>query len=146
MKLRALALLLVLANLGFFIWTQGWLDALTGARAAGDHEPEHMARQFQPQLLRVLPGAAGAAAMAGSAVAAATACIEAGPFTMAEAETALAQWRERGVQTARIVQRMQPGDDAMVRIENADAALAARLAQNEGAPAPFGKAFARCEN
>ena len=26
MKLRALAVLLLLANLGFFAWTQGWLD------------------------------------------------------------------------------------------------------------------------
>lgn len=143
MKLRALALLLVLANLGFFIWSQGWLDALTGARAAGDHEPERMARQFQPQLLRVLPGAAGAAAMAGSAVAAAT-CLEAGPFTMAEADAALAQWRERGVQTARIARREQQSGGAMLRIEDTDATLTARLAQIDGAAAPLGKAFAPC--
>lgn len=142
MKLRVLALLLVIANLAFFVWSQGWLDTLTGTRAAGDHEPERMARQFQPQLLRVLPGAAGTAAMAGPT--AATACLEAGPFTPAEAETALAQWRERGVQTARIVPREPPGDDAMLRIEDADAALAARLAQIDHAGAPLGKAFAPC--
>lgn len=139
MKLRALALLLVLANLGFYIWSQGWLDALTGARGTG--EPERMARQVNPQLLRVLPEAQGVAAMAGSALAAA--CLEAGPFTAAEAGAALAQWRERGVPTARIVTRELPGDAAMLRIEDADAALAAQLAQGA---APFGKAFAPCAN
>lgn len=143
MKLRALALLLVLANLAFFIWSQGWLDGLTGARAAGDREPERMARQFEPQLLRVLPGAAGATAMAGSTALAAT-CLEAGPFSASEADAALAQWGDRGFQAARIVRREQPNGDAMLRIEDAEPALAARLAQIEGAAAPLGKPFTPC--
>ena len=142
MKLRAFALLLVLANLGFFIWSRGWLDALVGARATGDREPERMARQFQPQLLHVLPGAVGAAAMAGSAAAVAT-CLEAGPFTAAEAEAALAQWRQRGVAAARIVPAVNTGN-AMLRIEEADAALETRLTAITRDAAPLGKPFARC--
>lgn len=137
MKLRALALLLVLANLGFFIWSQGWQGA--GARGAGEREPERLARQVQPQLLRVLPGAQGAAAMAGPTLAGS--CLEAGPFTPAEAETALAQWRARGIQGVRIVTRDAAGDAAWLRTFDADAALAARLAQGN---APFGKPFEPC--
>lgn len=139
MKLRALALLLVLANLGFFIWSQGWLDASSGARGAGEREPERIARQVQPQLLRVLSEAEGAAAMAGPALT--RTCLEAGPFTTAEVETALAQWRARGAQSARIAPREPAGGAVMLRIDDADAALAARLAQGG---APFGKAFEPC--
>lgn len=147
MKLRALALLLVLANLGFYMWSQGWLDAVTGVRATGDREPERTARQFQPQVLRVLPGAEGAAAMAGSATPTAGGrCLEAGPFTPADADAALARWRERGVQTAGIVPREQPDGGLMLRVESADAALAAQLTATAGESGsmPFGKAFAPC--
>jgi hypothetical protein len=147
MKLRALALLLVLSNLGFYIWSQGWLDAVTGVRATGDREPERSARQFQPQVLRVLPSAAGAAAMAGGATpTAAGRCLEAGPFTPADADAALAQWRERGVQTASVVPRALAGGDLMLRVESANAALAAQLTATtvEAATLPFGKAFAPC--
>lgn len=148
MKLRALALLLALANVGFFAWSQGWLDAF-GARGAADREPDRIARQFQPQLLRVLPGAAGAAAMAGSPAAAAT-CLEAGPFAAEEADAALAQWRARGVSTARIAaaaaaaSATTAANGAMLRIDNADAALEARLAAIGTADAPLGRPFARC--
>lgn len=139
MKLRALALLLVLANLAFFIWAQGWLDGLIGSRALGEREPERMARQVEPQLLRVLPGAQGAAAMAGPTIA--SLCLEAGPFTPAEAEAALAQWHAQGAPAARIVARDAADGSAMLRIDDADAALAARLAQTA---APLGKRFAPC--
>ncbi len=139
MKLRALALLLVLANLAFFIWSQGWLDGLIGSRALGEREPERMARQVEPQLLRVLPGAQGAAAMAGPTIA--SLCLEAGPFTPAEAEAALAAWHERGVRSARSVPREASSDSVMLRIDDADAALAQRLALDA---APLGKPFAPC--
>ena len=107
MKLRALTLLLVLANLGFFAWTQGWLDAEVGVRARGDREPERLARQFQPQSLRIL--APGAAAVAMSASTGATACLEAGPYTPAEASAAesllqpalpVGSWARRNVEQA----------------------------------------------
>jgi hypothetical protein len=90
MKLRILVLLLLLANLGFFAWTQGWLDGAISVRAGGDREPERLAREFQPQRVRILASDEGAVAMAASAPApaAALSCLEAGPYTPAEARTA----------------------------------------------------------
>ncbi|HWH80737.1 MAG TPA: SPOR domain-containing protein, partial [Burkholderiaceae bacterium] len=82
--LRALIALLLLANLGYFAWSQGWLDAI-GLRASGDREPERLQRQVRPELVRILPP--GAASQA--AAAAAAACFEAGPFN--DTELAAAQ-------------------------------------------------------
>ena len=77
--LRALVAALLLANLAFFAWTQGWLDSVVGARAIGDREPERLLRQVRPETVRILP--ASAASAAGEA---ATACLEAGPFSDAD--------------------------------------------------------------
>jgi hypothetical protein len=52
--LRALALLLLLLNLVFFSWTQGWLDEVVGIKARGDREPERMARQVHPERIKLL--------------------------------------------------------------------------------------------
>ena len=91
--LRGLVVLLLLANLAFFAWTQGWgwLDAMVGTRAIGDREPERLARQVRPELVRILPaGSVGDAAPAAAAPApAALACLEAGPIS--EANLAAAQ-------------------------------------------------------
>lgn len=101
MKLARLALLLLVANAGFFAWSQGWLDGIIGLpRAQTEREPERLARQFQPHLLRVMPAQAASApngtrangaAQAASAAAGpqdALACLEAGPFTSADAAAA----------------------------------------------------------
>jgi len=107
MKLRALVLLLLLANLGFYAWTQGWLDGVVGLRAQGDREPERLARQFQPQSVRILPAGEGAAAMSAAAPAVGVSCLEAGPYTAAEAKLAEAllqpvlpagSWQRRNVE------------------------------------------------
>ena len=117
MRLARLALLLILANAGFFSWSQGWLDGVTFLRAQPEREPERLARQFQPHLLRVVsPGAApapaAAAAPAASAAATTTqdalACVEAGPFTPADAaaaEALLAPLLPAGSLTRRSVER-----------------------------------------
>ena len=76
--LRLLVVALLFANLAFYAWTQGWLDDVVGVRATGDREPERMARQVKPELIRVLPPQSAA-----SAVAKAT-CLEAGPFAANE--------------------------------------------------------------
>ncbi len=82
--LRALIAALLLANLAFFIWTQGWLDSFVGVRSTGDREPERMARQVRPETIRILPASA-----ATEAAPVAPACFEAGPF--GDAEIAAAQ-------------------------------------------------------
>ena len=87
--LRAVVLGLLLANLAFFAWTQGWLDSVVGIRSIGDREPERLLRQVHPELIRILPPLEAAAAPA-------PVCLEAGPFTATElvaAEAALrAAW------------------------------------------------------
>lgn len=77
--LRAAVLVLALANLAYWAWTQGWLDNIAGVRATGDREPERLLRQVQPQMLKVLPPASAASAGPVAAVAAPV-CLQAGPF------------------------------------------------------------------
>jgi hypothetical protein len=85
--LRAFVAALLVANLAFFAWSQGWLDAIVGVRSIGDREPERLLRQVHPELVRVL--SAGDAASAAAAPPP-FACLEAGPFTDAEVGAAQA--------------------------------------------------------
>lgn len=81
---------LLIANVVFYSWSQGWLDDVTGLRARGDREPERMLKQVRPESVRVVT--AQAVAAAASAAEARLACLEAGPFsndTIAAAESAL---------------------------------------------------------
>jgi hypothetical protein len=104
--LKALVLLLVLANLVFFAWTQGWIDGPTGVRAHGDREPERLGQQVQPELVQILPPQAIKAGLAPAAAALPTAapasmpvppaplaCLEAGPFSGTEVAAAEAAVR-----------------------------------------------------
>jgi hypothetical protein len=88
--LRSLLAALLVANLTFFAWSQGWLDSVIGVRSIGDREPERIARQVHPELVRVLP--AGAAASAPSPQST-LACLEAGPFSDADVGAARAAVR-----------------------------------------------------
>ncbi len=90
--LRALVVALLLANLAFFAWTQGWLDSMVGVRAIGDREPERLERQVQPERVRILPPGS-AAAVVPTALPVALACLEAGPFSDAELPAAQAAMR-----------------------------------------------------
>ena len=80
--LKALVALLLLANLVFFGWTRGWLDGLVGVSARGDREPERLSQQVNADRIVILSAA--------NAVLPATtvACLEAGPFSPAEATAA----------------------------------------------------------
>ena len=98
--LRALVIALLLANLAFYAWTQGWLDSVIGIRANSDREPERLARQVRPEIVRILPAAGSASTAAAGGAAAATtpaaapgglACLEAGPFSDSEITAAQAQ-------------------------------------------------------
>jgi len=85
--LRALVAVLLLANVAFFAWTSGWLDSVAGARAIGDREPERLARQVSPEIVRILPTSAGTPALASDSTEAMSdqpACFEAGPFNDAD--------------------------------------------------------------
>ncbi len=76
--LRLFVAALLFSNLVFYAWTQGWLDDVVGVRATGDREPERMARQVRPELIRVLPPQSAASAVAKAG------CLEAGPFAADE--------------------------------------------------------------
>lgn len=89
--LRAIVLVLLLANLGFWAWTQGQLDGVVGVRAQGDREPERLARQVRADSVHILPANA-ASAPSGAPGEPVLACLEAGPYTPAQiagAEAAL---------------------------------------------------------
>ena len=85
--LKALVVILLLANAAFFAWTQGWLDSAVGARAVGDRDTQRLAQQVRPDSVRVLP------AQEPPRPKPVTRCLEAGPFDAAQlsaAEAALA--------------------------------------------------------
>ena len=101
--MRLIVAALLIANLAFYAWTLGWLDDVVGVRAEGEREPERLARQVHPELIRTLsPAEAAAASGAVSGLTGGTPgrqegetstdCLQAGPFTPAEivpAEAAL---------------------------------------------------------
>ncbi|MBB4842895.1 hypothetical protein HNP55_001410 [Paucibacter oligotrophus] len=52
--LRALLLILIALNALLFGWTRGWLDEVLSFKARGDREPERVARQVNPEHVRLL--------------------------------------------------------------------------------------------
>lgn len=67
--LRALVVVLLLANLAFFAWMNGWLNAVVGVNPAGEREPQRLNAQIQPNTIRVLnPPASAASAPASPSV------------------------------------------------------------------------------
>jgi len=133
--LRFLVLVLLLANLGFYSWTQGWLDPLVGVSPSGDREPERFARQVRPETVRILPPQAGQSAAASAE--AAFACLEAGPFTAAQLQQAEAAMASAMPGLAFVALRSVPAAQGSesgtapilhrLRVPQADAATAARL-------------------
>lgn len=61
--LRWAVVLLVLANAGYFAWTQGYLDGL-GMMPAEQREPQRLHQQVKPDALRLLNGPKGGEAPA----------------------------------------------------------------------------------
>lgn len=92
--LRWIVVLLVLANLAFWSWREGWLAGPFGLGPAVQREPQRLAQQVQPESVRVLPptdasvalsqaaaaAAAAAAAQAAPPPSATLVCLEAGPY------------------------------------------------------------------
>lgn len=123
--LRAFVAALLLANIVFYAWGQGWLDGVVGARSIGDREPERSSRQVRPDLVRILPPEPASAAasdstsggiessMPASPTAAAASvvltCLEAGPFSEAAANAARTAARDALPDAAlSVVQRTTP--------------------------------------
>lgn len=68
--LRALVVILVLANLAFYGWTQGWLTGVLGLSPDGDREPQRLSAQIDAAALRVVPPRGQASSVAAPASAA----------------------------------------------------------------------------
>lgn len=103
--LRTLALVLLLANALLLVALAGVFDGAGGG--SSEREPERLQRQHQPGLVRVLDPQAASAALAAASTAtaqaaaassaAALACLEAGPFSAADATAAERTLREAGL-------------------------------------------------
>jgi hypothetical protein len=84
---RLAVAVLLIANLGFFAWTQGWLAGWISASPIGERDPGRIAQQVNPSSINVLTPDA-ATALAAAATDPALACLEAGPFDDAQVEAA----------------------------------------------------------
>lgn len=68
--LRSLVLILLLLNLAFFSWTQGWLTSVVGTHPSQQHEPQRLSLQRHADQLEVIPpGALNSASAASAALA-----------------------------------------------------------------------------
>ncbi len=77
--LRALVVLLLMANALVLAWSLGALDGLLGRRPDADREPERLQRQVNPDLVKLLPPPGGRGASAPAAAAASSALSPAAP-------------------------------------------------------------------
>lgn len=66
--LRALVILLVMANLGSYAWQTGWLAPL-GLQPRSTHEPQRVEQQLRPEAIRLLNGQRPATPPAGPSAA-----------------------------------------------------------------------------
>lgn len=83
--IRWLAVVLIVANLGFCIWTQGGLGGVLPPPGAAQREPERLRQQVRPESIVVLSPKAASAALAQIAAAEAAASAAAGVATGASA-------------------------------------------------------------
>jgi hypothetical protein len=78
--LRLVALLLLLANAGYYAWSQGLLAAW-GLEPVRQAEPQRLQQQIRPEALRVVPVAeAGGVDAAAGGPGKPPECLQAGPF------------------------------------------------------------------
>jgi hypothetical protein len=117
--MRVLVLVLLAANALFLIWSQGWLDPLTGLPAHSGLEPQRVAAQQHPERIQPLGGGAVAALSQRS-------CLELGPLD-SDAALAAAQAAVRGAGIeAEVRKSEQPGVWVVATIKLADAEFRAR--------------------
>lgn len=111
--LRALVLVLVLANALFFAWTRGWLAPVAEPPQHGERNPERLAAQVRPESIGLLSPRAASAALSAARAASMAAgegeeCLEAGPFTAGDVAAAEALLVQAGLASTQWVQREQP--------------------------------------
>lgn len=92
--LRWLVALLLVANLGFYAWSHGWLKPLGGASSEGEREPERLKRQVRPDAVRLLTPRSSSSSAAAN-------CLQAGPYADTELAAAEAALRAAGIPSGR---------------------------------------------
>lgn len=127
--LRALVLLLFLANLLFYLWIQGWLTSFVGVQPGGQHEPDRMARQVHPEVVRVLPPESASAAASGASDVAAAPVAASAASEPADVASAASAAAASGVSAAASVVKPVPG--TLACLEAGPYSLAERI-QVEG--------------
>jgi hypothetical protein len=134
--MRALIALLLLANLGFFALTRGWLEPYVGLSTQHEREPLCLQAQLNASSVRVLDPKA--------VVSIAATCLRAGPFAAEQIDAAEA-WLAQAQLPASAWSRT-PADAAAasfwLRVEQADAAQRARLSSLP--PIVSGSGFSSC--
>ena len=126
--LRALVVAMLAANLLFFAWARGWLSPALPLPHQGEREPERLAAQVHPELIRIVPPQAASAAV----TAASTQCLEAGPFADGDIGVAEAAVLAAGVPNAAFERRdLQPPPQWLVYMGRFDDAGALRTKQAE---------------
>ncbi|WP_394407419.1 hypothetical protein [Roseateles sp. BYS78W] len=117
--MRVVVIVLLAVNALFFIWSRGWLDAVTGLPADGGREPQRVAGQQHPE--RITPLAASSVAALAQ-----KSCLELGPLdgdaALAAAQAAL---KAAGAD-AQVRSSEQPGVWVVATIKLADPDFRAR--------------------
>ena len=117
--MRVVVLVLLAVNALFFVWSRGWLDAVTGVPAEGGREPQRVAAQQHRERIQPLAASAAAALAQRS-------CLELGPV---EGDTALAA-AQAALKTlgaeAQVRSSEQPGVWVVATIKLADPEFRAR--------------------
>jgi hypothetical protein len=85
--LRSLVLILLLLNLAFFSWTQGWLTTVVGVHPSQQHEPQRLSLQRHADQLEVIPPEVMPSASAASAALAQAIASAAAAASAASGET-----------------------------------------------------------
>ncbi|MCE4557422.1 hypothetical protein LXT13_23795 [Pelomonas sp. P8] len=117
--MRVLVLVLLAVNALFFIWSRGWLDAVTGLPADGGREPQRVAAQQHPERIQPL-AASSVVALAQKS------CVELGPVE-GDAALAATQAALKAAGTdARVQSSEQPGVWVVATIKLADPEFRAR--------------------
>lgn len=65
--LRGLLLALLVANLAFFVWSQGGAGLAGGNTTGSEHEPDRLSRQWHPEAVQLMQTPASSAATAPAA-------------------------------------------------------------------------------
>ena len=115
--LRALLVLLLLANAAWWGWTHGWLPAGTlplPLDTPAQREPQRLAAQVRPESIQILPSAEARRLQA-------AACLQAGPYDDAAWATAAAAMARTGL-PGDAWQRVTVDDGSILRVPEADTA------------------------